>query len=171
MSANLASTKWFFRGNFRVKLGWETSGIIDQIFGTIGQTLGTEPPAAYAEIIKEQKESKESWAKSPSANGPRPKWFLSGNFRVKLGFQNGIWNPGLCLCWGCVYLRRLDWVPARPCPRVGACGEPWSAARLRACALTRWRGGAWQSAARPAVSWAKQKGRRLSRPRWVEWLG
>jgi hypothetical protein len=48
-------------------------GTIGLTSGTIGQTLGTEPPSFSAEIKKEHKEQKESWAKSPSANGPRAK--------------------------------------------------------------------------------------------------
>ena len=48
-------------------------GTIGLTSGTIGQTLGTEPPSFCAEIKKEHKEQKESWAESPLANGPRSK--------------------------------------------------------------------------------------------------
>jgi len=102
--------------------------------------------------------------KRVSARFASTKWFFGGIFRVKLGSQNGTWNPGLCLCWNCVYLRELDRVPTRPCPRVEACVRRTvvgrTDARLRAGTVARWRVGALTHAkAHPAVSWAKQKDR------------
>ena len=96
------------------------------------------------------------------------KWFFGEISRVKLGFQNGIWNPGLCLCLGCVYLRGLDELATCPCPRVGACVRRTAVgrtnARLRAGTVVHGktrpgaRATARQGISRQATGWAKQKG-------------
>lgn len=46
-------------------------GTLDQTSGTMDRTLGTEPDPLSAEINKEHKELKESWAQSPLATVPK----------------------------------------------------------------------------------------------------